>query len=243
MPKKSIGSHTPFGLPAHLILSSTIAIAITLCIALLYFVIPKMGITQSPINDIEARNGEYDFRSQAGEFYGKAIYSLFQSPMAHAGAPKVLGYPSQKRIEVDLSNQRLYAFEGENKVFDFLVSTGKFNRTPTGTFHIWIKLRYTKMEGGNKDLRTYYNLPNVPYTMFFANDEVPARRGFGIHGTYWHSNFGQPMSHGCINMKTEEAGMIYNWAEPTLPDGKKSVKVTDSNPGTPVIIYGVAPKK
>lgn len=147
---------------------------------------------------------------------------------------------AQKRIYVDLNLQRLYAYDGNNKVYDFLISSGKWGRTPIGTFRIWTKLRATKMEGGNKALRTYYNLPNVPYTMFFYNEDIPKSRGFGIHGTYWHDNFGQPMSHGCINMKTEEAQLLYEWA---LPDnqGKHTIRATEDNPGTEVVIYGEAP--
>jgi lipoprotein-anchoring transpeptidase ErfK/SrfK len=145
---------------------------------------------------------------------------------------------SNKRIEVDLTNQRLYAFEGGTKVYDFLVSTGLWGKTPTGTFHIWTKFPAVLMRGGNKALGTYYYLPNVPWTMFFSNSQVPSWRGFGIHGTYWHSNFGHPMSHGCINMKTEEAAILYQWAQPT---GSGSVRATTDNPGTEVVIYGVAP--
>lgn len=153
----------------------------------------------------------------------------------------VLGaFAGQKRIEVDLTNQRLYAYEGSKRVMDFLVSTGKWGRTPTGVFNIWIKLRSTKMEGGSKELGTYYYLPNVPFTMFFYNDEIPKWRGYGIHGTYWHENFGHPMSHGCVNMKTEEVEQLYYWANPDL-QGKSSINASDENPGTPVIIYGEAP--
>ncbi|RJR23787.1 L,D-transpeptidase [Candidatus Microgenomates bacterium] len=145
-----------------------------------------------------------------------------------------------KRIEVDLTNQRLYAYEGESQVHNFLVSTGKFNRTPTGRFKIWIKLRYTKMSGGSKALGTYYYLPNVPYVMYFYNDKYPQHQGYGIHGTYWHNNFGHPMSHGCINLKTSDAEKLYYWAKPDL-NGKSSIRSTEENPGTEVIIYGKAP--
>lgn len=155
--------------------------------------------------------------------------------------PAVLGQPSgEKKIYVDLANQRLYAFEGDKLVYNFLVSTGKWGRTPTGTFRVWIKARYSKMEGGSKALRTYYYLPNVPYVMYFSNEEIPRWRGFGIHGTYWHNNFGHPMSHGCINMQTEEAGLLYNWARPDL-QGKTSIYTTADNPGTEIVIYGEAP--
>jgi len=146
---------------------------------------------------------------------------------------------ANKRIEIDLTNQRLYAYEDNNLVYNFLISSGKWARTPTGTFQIWTKLRYSKMEGGSKAINTYYYLPNVPFTMYFYNDATPKSRGFSLHGTYWHSNFGHPMSHGCINMKTEEAEQIYYWALPDL-QGKKSIYASADNPGTPVTIYGEA---
>lgn len=141
-------------------------------------------------------------------------------------ASAVLGESAgNKRIEIDLTNQRLYAFEGNRRVYDFLVSTGKWGRTPTGTFNVWTKLRATKMEGGSKALRTYYYLPNVPYTMYFYNASIPKTRGYGIHGTYWHNNFGHPMSHGCINMRTSEAKLIFEWSHVDIP----------------IVIYGKTP--
>ena len=147
-----------------------------------------------------------------------------------------------KRIDVDLTQQRLFAYEGNKLVYSFLISSGKWGRTPTGIFRIWSKFRYTKMEGGSKQLHTYYYLPNVPYTMFFYNEDVPKSRGFGIHGTYWHDNFGHPMSHGCINMKTEEVEKLFYWANPDL-QGKTSMAATPENPGTIIIIFGNAPRE
>ena len=111
-----------------------------------------------------------------------------------------------KVIEIDLSEQRLYLKEDGKDISSFLVSTGKWAPTPTGDFAIWTKLRYTRMTGGSQALGTYYNLPNVPYTMYYY-------KGYGIHGAYWHNNFGNPMSHGCVNMRPEEAGIVFNWAE------------------------------
>lgn len=145
-----------------------------------------------------------------------------------------------KHIYIDLTNQRLYAYEGSNKVFDFPVSTGKWGATPTGNFRIWIWLRYTRMSGGNSALGTYYNLPNVPYTMFYYNASVPKTQGYSIHGAYWHNNFGHPMSHGCVNMRIEDAGKIFYWTNPTA-DG--TTYPTDSNPGTLITVYGTAPNE
>jgi lipoprotein-anchoring transpeptidase ErfK/SrfK len=111
-----------------------------------------------------------------------------------------------------------------------LVSAGKWAPTPTGDFRIWIKLRYTLMHGGSKELHTYYYLPNVPYTQYFY-------KGFGLHGAYWHNNFGQPMSHGCVNLSIPDAEKLFYWTSPVLPEGKNQVTPTKDNPGTRVVIH------
>jgi lipoprotein-anchoring transpeptidase ErfK/SrfK len=103
-------------------------------------------------------------------------------------------------IDVDLSQQMLYAYEGNTIVASFLVSTGVAAfPTVVGQFHIYMKFEYTLMTGPG------YYLPDVPYTMYFY-------RGYGIHGTYWHNNFGTPMSHGCVNMYTPDAQWLFYWA-------------------------------
>ena len=107
---------------------------------------------------------------------------------------------NQKWIDVDLSKQRLFAYEGTNKIKIFIVSTGTWQHpTVIGTFRIYVKYRYANMRGPG------YNLPNVPYSMYFY-------KGYGLHGTYWHHNFGHPMSHGCVNLRTIDAKWLYNWA-------------------------------
>lgn len=156
---------------------------------------------------------------------------------------RVLGVasPSDKHIGVDLSQQKLFAYEGNRKVFEFPVSTGKWGRTPTGTFRIWVKLKSVLMSGGAG--ADYYYLPNVPWVMFFSNAEVSASRGFSLHGTYWHNNFGHPMSHGCVNMRTEDAALIFDWASPVVTTNPKTwgTYATADNPGTEIEIYGEPP--
>jgi len=155
---------------------------------------------------------------------------------------RVLGESSEgKRIYVDLTNQRLYAYEGNTIIHSFLISSGKWGQTPTGTFRIWGKNRYSKMSGGSVALHTYYYLPNVPYIMWFANDLVSPAKGFSLHGTYWHDNFGHPMSHGCVNMKTSEAALIYQWADPQTTENG-STRATKESPGTLIVIYGQTPR-
>jgi lipoprotein-anchoring transpeptidase ErfK/SrfK len=103
-------------------------------------------------------------------------------------------------IDVNLSTQSVYAYEGDTVVNSFIVSTGtSLTPTVTGRYKIWIKFKSTSMSGPG------YYLPNVPYVMYFY-------KGYGLHGTYWHNNFGTPMSHGCVNLRTSDAEWLYYWA-------------------------------
>lgn len=118
---------------------------------------------------------------------------------------------NEKLIYVNLSTQTLMAYEGKKLFMKTPISSGLWGRTPTGEYTIWTKIRSTRMTGGSG--ADYYNLPNVPYVMFFSNNQIAASRGFSIHGTYWHNNFGHRMSHGCVNMKTTDAGKLFNWVD------------------------------
>src|SRR3990167_9113161 len=143
----------------------------------------------------------------------------------------------EKHIKVNLTTQTLTVYQGKKILLKTLISSGLWGRTPVGTFIVWSKLRATRMTGGEG--ADYYDLPNVPYVMFYSNNEVPAMAGFSLHGTYWHNNFGHPMSHGCINMKTSDVAKLYDWANP-VSDGLTTYS-SDKNLGTKVTIYGEAP--
>jgi lipoprotein-anchoring transpeptidase ErfK/SrfK len=103
-------------------------------------------------------------------------------------------------IDVDLTNQMTHAYEGDEIVRSFVVSTGTWQYpTVTGQFRVYVKYASTSMSGPG------YYLPGVPYVMYFY-------KGYGLHGTYWHNNFGTPMSHGCVNLRTDDAEWLFNWA-------------------------------
>ena len=104
-------------------------------------------------------------------------------------------------IEINLSNQTLTAWQGDVAVLYTSVSTGTY-RTPTvtGRYAIHTKYASQRMTGPG------YDLPGVPWVMYFYS-------GYAIHGAYWHNNFGTPMSHGCVNMRPDEAEMLYSWAD------------------------------
>jgi lipoprotein-anchoring transpeptidase ErfK/SrfK len=127
--------------------------------------------------------------------------SEYVPPSSSAPLPEIaLSGNGERWIDVDLTNQSVYAYEGDVVVNSFIVSTGTW-RTPTvtGQYKIYVKYRAAKMSGPG------YYLPNVPYIMYFY-------KGYGLHGTYWHNNFGTPMSHGCVNLRTDDAAWLYEWA-------------------------------
>ena len=122
------------------------------------------------------------------------------SAAAPASSPAEAGPGAGHWIDVNLSQQMVYAYDGDTVVNSFLVSTGTWlHPTVTGQYHVYIKLRYTDMSGPD------YYLPNVPYTMYFF-------KGYGLHGTYWHHNFGTPMSHGCVNLSIPDSAWLYSFA-------------------------------
>lgn len=117
-----------------------------------------------------------------------------------------------KYIEVNLTEQKLYAYEYGTLSNSFLVSTGLYRfPTPPGNFSVLSKTpvkRYQWSYGpGHPD---NYNLPNVKWNLNFYNS-------FYLHGAYWHNNFGHRMSHGCVNIHNSNAEWLYNWADVGIP--------------------------
>lgn len=103
-------------------------------------------------------------------------------------------------IEVDLSEQRTYVYENNVLLTSFLVSTGVWDTpTVTGEYNIYVKVPLQDMSGPG------YYLTDVPWVMFFYDE-------YGFHGTYWHNNFGTPMSRGCVNLTIDDARWLYDWA-------------------------------
>ena len=124
--------------------------------------------------------------------------------------------PEASRIDVDLTRQTLAAYENDNVVFKTTISSGipsSKTNTHVGKFNIMEKLPSELMGEAQvfPDRDGYYQLPGVPWTCYFTED------GQAFHGTYWHDNFGTPMSHGCVNMRTNEALWLFRWATPHTP--------------------------
>jgi hypothetical protein len=116
--------------------------------------------------------------------------------------PKPL--PPERWVEVNLSMQYLWVWEGDTVVNETYVSTGVAGlETPTGTFHTLVKYLTDDMEGVING--QYYFVPQVPWVQYFTDE------GHALHGTYWHNNFGHPMSHGCVNLPMDFAEWLYYW--------------------------------
>jgi lipoprotein-anchoring transpeptidase ErfK/SrfK len=115
---------------------------------------------------------------------------------------------------VDRSEQSLVAHEGKELFMEVAISTGlELTPTPRGTFTIYKKTPSRYMQGPLPYLENsdYYDLAGVPWNMYFTEG------GAVIHGAYWHDSFGTPYSHGCVNMKPEEAQKLYLWADVGTP--------------------------
>jgi hypothetical protein len=113
----------------------------------------------------------------------------------------------ERQIDVNLSEQRLTAYEGAVPVFSAPIATGKdgFN-TPEGSFGIYAKYPMQTMTGSAGS--EVWNVPDIPWVQYVVG-------GVALHGTYWHDQWGTGvrMSHGCINLNIDDAQWLYEWAD------------------------------
>ncbi len=117
-------------------------------------------------------------------------------------------YPKkvEKVIKVNLREQKLAYYFNGIKLEEFLISSGiRSLPTPRGKFEVLAKIP-VKTYGG-RGYNFYY--PNTKWNLHFTTNNLR----YYIHGTYWHSNFGRPRSHGCINVSYKTMERLYEWAQ------------------------------
>jgi hypothetical protein len=127
--------------------------------------------------------------------------------------------PAEKRVDISIADQALTATEGGRVVYAAPISSGLHTEnvpkgelptdTPLGSFRIQMKMPSRHM--GDAKLTAdidAYELPGVPWTCLFHET------GVALHGTYWHNNFGSRMSHGCVNLRNEDALWLFRWTTP-----------------------------
>lgn len=153
----------------------------------------------------ERKNGDWYVRGD----YVKEIYDEGNKATWGPGSTTVSDNIT-KKIIVDRTKQQLHAYDGDTLFMEVPISTGlELTPTPRGTFHIFKKTPSRYMQGPIPELvdQQVYDLPGVPWNLYFTDG------GAVIHGAYWHTNFGSPYSHGCVNLLPENARKLYEWAE------------------------------
>lgn len=151
------------------------------------------------------------------------------SPRVPAGA---------KRIDVSLANQELMAYEHDRLVFRTRIASGVQDSrprpngiptaTPQGQFYITQKMPLRHMGNGHLTANLEaYELPGVPWVSYFH------KTGIAFHGTYWHCDYGRAQSHGCVNMRPEEAKWLFRWSTPVI----EADVILATGHGTSVYVY------
>jgi len=133
---------------------------------------------------------------------------------------------TEKWVDVSIQRQILTLYKGRDAVYVTMVSTGKdglgdprkSHSTPRGTFRIRDKHIATTMD--SSVVGEEFELMDVPYVQYF-------NAGFALHAAYWHTEYGRPRSHGCINLSPLDAYRIFRWTEPQVPDLWHSVSAGD----------------
>lgn len=121
-------------------------------------------------------------------------------------------------IDISILRQTLTLFEGDKPLFVTMVSSGKdglgdpktTHSTPVGTFKIREKHVTTTMD--SQSLGSEFELNDVPWVQYFHS-------GYALHAAYWHTEYGRPRSHGCVNLSPIDAHRIFGWTTPAVPAG------------------------
>ncbi len=155
-------------------------------------------------------------------------------------APEVSTLPKHSKsgdkwIDVSIQRQVLVLYEGSKPVYATMVSTGKdgladhrkSHATPTGTFRIRDKHITDTMD--SQTVGEEFELADVPWVQYF-------HAGYALHAAYWHTEYGRPRSHGCINMSPIDAYRVFNWTGPSLPSGWHGVTAGEGE-GTLVHVH------
>ncbi len=177
---------------------------------------------------------------QGGTFYETRDGFWMASDGARIVEPRK-EYPSfvtgtRKWIDISIIQQSLVAYVGEKPVYATLVSTGrggmgdpeKVAATVRGTFMVYAKHVSATMDG-TEDKADSYALLDVPFVQYF-------HKGYALHGTYWHDEYGKVRSHGCVNLAPIDAAWLFEWTDPPVPNDWHSV--INKERGTVVHIRG-----
>src|SRR5690606_25395188 len=149
----------------------------------------------------------------------------------------------EKWIDIDLTQQTLVAYVGDEPVYATLVSTGRIleegnperdHRTPTGIFRVRAK-HLTHTMDGDSAVDGPYSIDDVPYVQYFQG-------AYAIHTAFWHDRFGTPRSHGCVNLAPEDSKVIFAFTDPEPREGWHGTYPAETELGTVIRVRGETPK-
>lgn len=127
---------------------------------------------------------------------------------------------AEQWIDVDLGEQVLVAYQGEQPAYATLISSGRGEHaTPRGNYPIWDKTTTISMKSQPYEDKAYF-VDKVPWVLFFQAHNA-------IHGAYWHDRFGVTKSHGCVNLAPLDARWVFDWVSLPLPPGWTGYRPTD----------------
>jgi hypothetical protein len=152
--------------------------------------------------------GAWWYQIQEGYTLSPGPYVLARSlhPLPEEELSPISPGQSDKWIEIDLREQLMTCYEGNDAVFSSGVSSGASGTsTPRGEYRVLRKRHTSRMVGDD------YDLPGVAFPTYFTHSAI------AIHGTYWHNDFVQPHSHGCVNVPSEVAQWVFRWTDPAMP--------------------------
>ncbi|HUF39397.1 MAG TPA: L,D-transpeptidase [Anaerolineales bacterium] len=150
-------------------------------------------------------------QAEGGDWYLIGPDEWLEGRLVAAVFPKTTppeGVDNGRWIEINLAEQTLAVYEDHRLVFATAISTGGHGQwTRPGLHQAYRKVADETMQGSfTLDRSDYYYLEGVVWTVYF--DAARA-----MHGAYWHSGFGVPLSRGCVNLSTGDAQWVFNWIE------------------------------
>ncbi len=172
-------------------------------------------------------NITWDGRDNNGNIVPAGEYGVYLKATDRLGNAFVYDWGhitvTSKRIVVSLSQQRLWAYDGDKLLLTTLVTTGNpALPTPIGVFHVWLRRSpFTFISSWPKGSKFYYPPSKVQYALYFKDP------GYYIHDAPWRHVFGPGTNatlgtpgqdytgtHGCVNVPKDVMAILYQWATP-----------------------------
>jgi hypothetical protein len=169
------------------------------------------------------------YQIDGGKYPGAYIEARFVKPISQPLLADALSVPDKVKsgeywVDVDITKKVLYLYNGSQAMMATYISSGA-KETPTiiGTYNVWLKLKKTRMTGRPPIATHEYDLPNVPWVMYYKGS-------YSIHGTYWHDDFGTERSSGCTNVTQGDSKFIFDITGPEIGEAD-SIRPSATNPG------------